>query len=85
MYHNAVLRWVVQTPSRPPLELVQIRSVVDQIGGNYRGNHEVHGKSHPHGELISEVIDLSEATRGLEQLDRSDGARSVISFAGGCG
>jgi S-(hydroxymethyl)glutathione dehydrogenase/alcohol dehydrogenase len=34
-------------------------------------------------ELISEVIDLSEATRGLEQLDRSDGARSVISFAGG--
>jgi S-(hydroxymethyl)glutathione dehydrogenase/alcohol dehydrogenase len=36
-------------------------------------------------ELISEVIDLSEATRGLEQLDRSDGARSVISFAGGRG
>jgi S-(hydroxymethyl)glutathione dehydrogenase/alcohol dehydrogenase len=36
-------------------------------------------------ELISEVIGLGEATRGLEQLDRSDGARSVISFAGGRG
>jgi len=35
--------------------------------------------------LISEVIGLSDATRGLEQLDRSDGARSVISFAGGRG
>jgi S-(hydroxymethyl)glutathione dehydrogenase/alcohol dehydrogenase len=31
-------------------------------------------------ELISEVIDLGEATRGLEQLDGSDGVRSVIHF-----
>jgi len=31
-------------------------------------------------ELISEVIDLAEVTRGLEQLDGSDGARSVIHF-----
>jgi S-(hydroxymethyl)glutathione dehydrogenase/alcohol dehydrogenase len=36
-------------------------------------------------ELISEVIGLDEVTRGLEQLDRSDGARSVISFTGGRG
>ena len=36
-------------------------------------------------ELISEVIDLSDVTRGLEALDGSDGARSVIHFehAGG--
>ena len=32
-------------------------------------------------ELISEVIDLDDVTRGLEQLDGSDGARSVIHFA----
>jgi len=32
-------------------------------------------------ELISEVIDLSDVTRGLEQLDGSDGARSVIRFS----
>ena len=31
-------------------------------------------------ELISEVIDLSEVNRGLERLDGSDGARSVIQF-----
>jgi Zn-dependent alcohol dehydrogenase len=31
-------------------------------------------------ELISEVIDLKDVTRGLEQLDGSDGARSVIHF-----
>jgi Zn-dependent alcohol dehydrogenase len=31
-------------------------------------------------ELISEVIDLNDVTRGLEQLDGSDGARSVIHF-----
>jgi len=36
-------------------------------------------------ELISEVIDLSEVTRGLEQLDGSDGARSVIRFWDGQG
>ena len=36
-------------------------------------------------ELISEVIDLSEVTRGLEQLDSSDGARSVIRFRDGRG
>jgi S-(hydroxymethyl)glutathione dehydrogenase / alcohol dehydrogenase len=36
-------------------------------------------------ELISEVIDLSEVTRGLEQLDSSDGARSVIRFGDGRG
>jgi Zn-dependent alcohol dehydrogenase len=36
-------------------------------------------------ELISEVIDLSEVTRGLEQLDTSDGARSVIRFGNGRG
>ena len=28
----------------------------------------------------SVLIDLSEVTRGLEQLDSSDGARSVIRF-----
>jgi S-(hydroxymethyl)glutathione dehydrogenase/alcohol dehydrogenase len=31
-------------------------------------------------ELISEVIELGQVTRGLEQLDGSDGARSVIHF-----
>jgi S-(hydroxymethyl)glutathione dehydrogenase/alcohol dehydrogenase len=36
-------------------------------------------------ELISEVIELGEVNRGLEALDGSDGARSVIHFehAGG--
>ncbi|MBV9203890.1 MAG: Zn-dependent alcohol dehydrogenase [Actinobacteria bacterium] len=38
-------------------------------------------------ELISEIIDLSDVNRGLEALDGSDGARSVIHFehAGGDG
>ena len=40
--------------------------------------------------LVEAEVELAgiapdEATRGLEQLDRSDGARSVISFAGGRG
>jgi S-(hydroxymethyl)glutathione dehydrogenase/alcohol dehydrogenase len=32
------------------------------------------------GELISEVVGLDQVTRGLQQLDGSDGARSVIHF-----
>jgi Zn-dependent alcohol dehydrogenase len=31
-------------------------------------------------ELISEVIGLADVNRGLADLDRSDGARSVIHF-----
>lgn len=54
--------------------------------GNFRVDVPLYSRMYLQGqlkldELISEVIDLSEVTRGLEQLDGSDGARSVIHFA----
>jgi hypothetical protein len=61
-----------------PLAEVEVEVELAGLAPDLRGQLKL-------DELISEVIGLSEATRGLEQLDRSDGARSVISFGGGRG
>jgi S-(hydroxymethyl)glutathione dehydrogenase/alcohol dehydrogenase len=82
-----------ETVTLPAAALVTSEKLVQgsRIGsGDFRVDIPLYSQMYLRGqlkldELISEVIDLSEATRGLEQLDRSDGARSVISFAGGRG
>ena len=61
-----------------PLAEVEVEVELADLAPDLRGQLKL-------DELISEVIGLSEATRGLEQLDWSDGARSVISFGGGRG
>ena len=61
-----------------PLAEVEVEVELAGLAPDLRGQLKL-------DELISEVIGLSDATRGLEQLDRSDGARSVISFGGGRG
>jgi S-(hydroxymethyl)glutathione dehydrogenase/alcohol dehydrogenase len=53
--------------------------------GNFRVDVPLYSQMYLRGqlkldELISEVIDLKDVTRGLEDLDGSDGARSVIHF-----
>jgi S-(hydroxymethyl)glutathione dehydrogenase/alcohol dehydrogenase len=53
--------------------------------GNFRIDVPLYSEMYLRGqlkldELISEVIDLDDVTRGLEQLDGSDGARCVIRF-----
>jgi S-(hydroxymethyl)glutathione dehydrogenase/alcohol dehydrogenase len=53
--------------------------------GNFRLDVPLYSEMYLRGqlkldELISEVIDLADVNRGLEDLDGSDGARSVIHF-----
>jgi S-(hydroxymethyl)glutathione dehydrogenase / alcohol dehydrogenase len=53
--------------------------------GNFRVDVPLYSEMYLRGrlkldELISDVIGLDDANRGLEQLDGSDGARSVIHF-----
>ena len=61
-----------------PLAEVEVEVELAGLAPDLRGQLKL-------DKLISEVIGLSDATRGLEHLDRSDGARSVIRFAGGRG
>jgi len=77
-----------ETVTLPAVALMALEKSVQgsRLGsGNFRVDVQLYSEMYLRGqlkldELISEVIGLDEVNRGLQELDGSDGARSVIHF-----